>query len=145
MTDFVTRDDDNLGVGRILTSPTMYALYDNLFAVASGAAGAPRIQDASLSTTVTTAGTDWVLARTAAASVGAAGTYAFLRPANNVTYGPGDTLAGSSLRYSGAPRTTFADLTAVDGDAPPGTWRCMGNRQGLDSPTNISTLWLRIS
>ena len=43
MTDFVTRDDTNLGVGRILTSPTLYALYDNPIAIAEGAAGAPRI------------------------------------------------------------------------------------------------------
>ena len=55
MTDFVTRDDDNLGVGRILTSPTMYALYDNLFAMASGAAGAPRIQTPALNNGVVTA------------------------------------------------------------------------------------------
>ena len=43
MTDYVTRDDTNLGVGRILTSPTMYALYENPIAIAEGAAGAPRI------------------------------------------------------------------------------------------------------
>ena len=48
MTDFVTRDDTNLGVGRILTSPTMYALYDNPTAIAEGAAGAPRIQTAAI-------------------------------------------------------------------------------------------------
>ena len=44
MTDYVTRDDTNLGVGRILTSPTLYALYDNPTAIAEGAAGAPRIE-----------------------------------------------------------------------------------------------------
>ena len=48
MTDFVTRDDTNLGVGRILTSPTMYAVYDNLFSLASGGLGAPRIQTAAI-------------------------------------------------------------------------------------------------
>ena len=48
MTDYVTRDDTNLGVGRILTSPTLYALYDNPIAIAEGAADAPRIQTAAI-------------------------------------------------------------------------------------------------
>jgi len=41
MTDWVNRDSTHLGVDRIFTSPTAFALYDNLFAAFEKAAGAP--------------------------------------------------------------------------------------------------------
>lgn len=41
MTDFVARDATHLGIDRIATSPTAFALYQNLFAFAEKAAGAP--------------------------------------------------------------------------------------------------------
>lgn len=56
MTLFVTRDATNLGAGVILTSPTMYALYDNLFAMTEGAAGAPKIQTAAITDAAVTSG-----------------------------------------------------------------------------------------
>lgn len=43
MTDFVTLDADDLGVDRIATSPTAFALYENLFAFTEKASGAPQL------------------------------------------------------------------------------------------------------
>jgi hypothetical protein len=83
---------------------------------------------------------------TAGASVGAVGTYAFLRQptvsGNAASIGAGGTLAGSSLGYS----STAGTLSGT----PSGTWRCMGFMQAnFDSYSNITgfgvTVWLRIS
>jgi hypothetical protein len=86
-------------------------------------------------------------------SGGSVGTYAFCRYAVNatnndveVTVSPGDTVSGSSLRYSSAD-------TAIGSPIPAGTWRCMGaiintrsgnNEEGF-TYSNPPTLWLRIS
>jgi hypothetical protein len=48
MTAFVPRDATHLGADRIATSTTAFALYDNLFAFAEGAVGAPRIQTGAI-------------------------------------------------------------------------------------------------
>ena len=158
MTDFVTRDDDNLGVGRILTSPTMYALYENLIATAQGAAGAPRIEDAALDATVTTAGTDWVLARNAGAATGVVGAYMIGWNSTTTNVAPGGTLAGSNIRVADtdlAP-SVFETRSSSDASFPTnnsttlsGTWRAMANCRGrrLSGGTYFwnPTLWLRIS
>tara|TARA_R110000772_G_scaffold92916_1_gene189977 strand:+ start:1142 stop:1771 length:630 start_codon:yes stop_codon:yes gene_type:complete len=78
---------------------------------------------------------------TAALSVGAVGTYAFLRQTTtNTPRSAGSTLSGTSLRY-----------TNVNGDGSPpvatpsGNWRLMGAiGTGSANETNTS-LWLRIS
>jgi hypothetical protein len=72
-----------------------------------------------------------VLATTAAASVGAVGTYAQLDVASGGPFAPGATSAGSALRYGPAGTT-----------APAGTWRIMGNYSPGSSSTSV---WLRIS
>jgi hypothetical protein len=80
--------------------------------------------------------TENVLSATANASVGALGTYGFFRSIS--INAPGDTRAGSALRYSslwdtrGGPSTT----------APDGTWRCMGQ---VATTSEMVTVWLRIS
>ena len=76
-------------------------------------------------------------ALTASLSLGAVGTYAFLRtePLANTT--AGSTKAGSALRYAGGNGDT-------DGTAPSGTWRCVG-RTGSGGATTGTTVWLRIS
>jgi hypothetical protein len=108
--------------------------------------------DGSWQAISTTPTTQQVLDATAGASVGAVGTYAFLRPANTTPYSAGSTLAGSSLRYS-LGITGGNNMTSIDGATPSGTWRAMGHRQARVSvpgePTqdsgNGATLWLRIS
>lgn len=99
-------------------------------------------------TTQSTAGgtvnTTNVLAATAGASVGAVGTYAFMRiTASTGNINPGGTLAGSSLRYgaqNGGSTTAYSSIT------PAGTWRVMGYGW-QDSAYSISgvSVWLRIS
>ena len=60
-----------------------------------------------------------------AASTGDIGTYAFMQQdTGNTTYNPGDTLAGSSLRYSDATGRIYTAVT------PSGNWRCMGYDSG---------------
>ena len=60
----------------------------------------------------------------AGATVGSIGSYAFMQQASgNTQYAPGDTLAGSSLRYSDA-------TGRVHNDTPSGNWRCMGYDSG---------------
>jgi hypothetical protein len=86
--------------------------------------------------TVTTITTNQVLGAIAGAAVGAVGTYALLRWATRTTATEGDTVSGSSLRYSSANGTTSG--------TPSGTWRLMGSTSsGSDAGSTSS--WLRIS
>ena len=67
------------------------------------------------------------------ANVGTVGSYAFMQQASgNTQYAPGDTLAGSSLRYSDA-------TGRVHTDTPSGNWRCMGYDSGA-ALTNSGTV-----
>ena len=142
--------DSSIEPGKPIRSIDGIALRDNPIAIAEGAAGAPRIEDAALDTTVTNAGRDWVLARTAAADVGAVGTYAFL--SSEETFGSpvsaGGTKSGSSLRYAGflTSGTVFSGTTSGERlGTPSGTWRCMGYDASSGTASRGATLWLRIS
>ena len=67
------------------------------------------------------------------ANVGTVGSYAFMQQASgNTQYAPGDTLAGSSLRYSDA-------TGRVHNTTPSGNWRCMGYDSGA-ALTNSGTV-----
>jgi len=67
------------------------------------------------------------------ANVGTIGSYAFMQQASgNTQYAPGDTLAGSSLRYSDATGRTH-------NTTPSGNWRCMGYDSGA-ALTNSGTV-----
>ena len=67
------------------------------------------------------------------ATVGSVGSYAFMQQASgNTQYDPGDTLAGSDLRYSDA-------TGRVHTDTPAGNWRCMGYDSGA-ALTNSGTV-----
>jgi hypothetical protein len=88
-----------------------------------------------------------VLNATSGASVGAVGTYAFLRyiVPISTTVNPGDTLAGSSLNYASM-ATTSIGFPSV-GSAASGTWRLMGymNNSSVDSTSARISVFLRIS
>ena len=138
MADYTELPDTAVGIGGIPSGTTATALRDNPIAIAEGAVGAPRIAngavaDATLGAEKFQSGTTevgWVLGRTAAASVGAVGTYAFLRA--GVAVNEGTTVAGSSLGYSSTANNS--------GGTPSGTWRAMG-----DIPSGPeATLFLRI-
>ena len=67
------------------------------------------------------------------ATVGSVGSYAFMQQASgNTQYDPGETLAGSDLRYSDA-------TGRVHTDTPAGNWRCMGYDSGA-ALTNSGTV-----
>ena len=69
----------------------------------------------------------------AGATVGSVGSYAFMQQSSgNTQYAPGDTLAGSDLRYSDA-------TGRVHNDTPSGNWRCMGYDSGA-ALTNSGTV-----
>jgi hypothetical protein len=159
MATFTNISDTVLEPGKPIRSVDALALRDNPVAIAGGASGAPRIVTNAIENANVTAAKlatgnnerDWVLDRTAGASVGAVGTYAFLRAANLTVYAPGNTLAGSSLRYQGAHsniEVSSGTRQTGDGGTPAGTWRLMGNRSSNDPSfgnSGASSLWLRIS
>jgi len=147
MTTYTTIPNSDIDQDSPVTQPLMTALRDNPIAITEGSSGAPRIANAAFNNSVLGAekfqtGTterDWVLARTAGASVGAVGTYAFLYFNGSFGVGvpsPGSTTSGSNLEYS--------DSNNNQGSSPSGTWRCMGDPASLGFNYN-ATLWLRIS
>ena len=66
-------------------------------------------------------------------SVGAVGTYAFMRFATSGSGTPGSTASGSSLRYTDNLESAGATAT--------GTWQCMGDTGGVGTR---ATVWLKI-
>jgi hypothetical protein len=150
MAEWTTITDEVLEPGKPIRSVDILALRDNPVAIASGASGAPRIDAAALKTG--NPERDWVLDRTASASVGAVGTYAFVY-LGGTGFTEGSTRAGSSLHYGGI----FTDIISPD-TAPPsasatrgaatlaGTWRIMGRvNSGSALDRGRLTVALRIS
>jgi len=82
--------------------------------------------------------TSQVLTATAGASVGEIGTYALLKSAGYGNESPGETAAGSGLRYATAAGT-------ITSPTPSGTWRCMGFVDISGANPDDTTLFLRIS
>ena len=153
MADWTTIPDSSIEPGKPIRSIDGLALRDNPVAIAEGAAGAPRIAAGALQAGVPER--DWILGLTAAADVGAVGTYAFLGETATTSTTPGNTRAGSSLRYAGIQKTgtswisarTTLTATGIN-TAPAGTWKCMGQSVGaFDDGQSYypATLWLRIA
>jgi len=148
VTDFTILSNTAVGVGGLPSAATVTALRDNPIAIAEGTAGAPRVLDAALDATVTTAGIDWVMNRTAGATAGAVGTYAFMeRTGNNSAINIGGTIAGASIRYAGVDRTSSQAMDiSSSATVPSGTWQCMGYISFLgDASAERASLFLRIS
>lgn len=150
MATYTAIPDANLQPDKPARSIDGLALRDNPIAIAEGASGAPRIEDAALDTgAATTAGKDWVNKRTALSSVGEVGTYAFLIPKDNATatYNPGDTAAGADLAYTGEYHRDDGAYNKHPNSATviAGTWRCMGYSVNQTNEKFGATLWLRIS
>jgi hypothetical protein len=76
-----------------------------------------------------------VLGATAAAAVGAVGTYAFLRSIASTAYTPGSTVAGSLLSYTNG-------NGGGGGGSPAGSWRLMGDT-GTVTNSALASVWLR--
>lgn len=147
MATYTPIPDGNLDADSPVRDVDMLALRDNPIAIAEGASGAPRIEDAALDTTVTTLGRDWVAARAATIEHGAVGSMAMLLPVgvgDSKTYTPGTTLAGSVLRYGDARSTS--DSSSTYGSAPSGTWKLMGyiTYFGVGPSVYQSSLFVRV-
>ena len=149
-------DNALVSVGALPFATTIQALRDNPIAIAAGDVGAPRNTDASLSTTVTAAGTSWVGARTAGLAAASIGSHAFCYPTSGGPYSAGSTIAGSSLTYAGVnpeakdgEGVTRVDVAVLRSGGPGGgTWRCMGYSQTTTNSgvtARGATLWLRIA
>lgn len=150
-----------------LTSSLAARWSNNPIAIAEGAPGAPRIQTPAIQDKAVTAPKlatgnqerDWVLARVAAAPLGAVGTYASLVIADAVaglggvaTSNEGDTRPGSDLRWSPTDLSGSSGQPPVSSASPSGTWRCMGRAVTAiiagDMDFRITrrpSLWLRIA
>lgn len=86
---------------------------------------------------------DWVLARTAAASAGAVGTYVFAVRVDAVSFG--STESGSNLRVASSWNYPFFPTSYP---SLSGTWRCMGVNELYSDEFGqhyLGTLWLRIA
>ena len=148
MATWTTITDAALEPGKPIRSVDGLALRDNAIAIAEGAAGAPRIENAALDTDSVTnvkvvnvtlgaekfqTGTterDWVLARTSDAGAGAVGTYAFLKTTTPVGFN--QNISGSALTPSNSENDSFGSVS--------GTWKCMGTVS-----SGNSTEFLRIA
>ena len=165
MADWTPLPNTSVGVGGLPSGTTVTALRDNPVAIAEGASGAPRIQTNAIQDSAVTAAKlatgnserNWVLERTAAASAGAVGTYAFLGVDNsNQSNTFGQTRAGSSLFPAGIRAdnagfgfngTRTSGSVGGENSARAGTWRCMGVVRStvLGNAGFGASLWLRIS
>jgi hypothetical protein len=148
MATWTTITDAALEPGKPIRSVDGLALRDNVTALAEGAAGAPRIENAALDTDSVTnvkvvnvtlgaekfqTGTterDWVLARTSDAGAGAVGTYAFLKAVTPVGFN--DNVSAFVLTPSDSENDSVGSVS--------GTWKCMGAVS-----SNNSTEFLRIA
>ena len=81
----------------------------------------------------------------ASASVGSVGSYAFLANLSSTASNPGNTVAGSALRFFGIRDTQVSAFGNIQGSAPSGTWRCMGTGNNNAGANASGTVWLRIS
>lgn len=149
MANWTDISDAVLEPGKPIRSVDGIALRDNPIAMAEGAAGAPRIEQAALaSNSVSTAKivnsnvtaakladgsaeSNWVGARTAALSVGANGTYAMLKAVSGGAGGPGATRSGGDLRYT--------DNNSTENGGPSGTWMLCG------AQTGVPAVWKRVA
>ncbi|WP_145397130.1 hypothetical protein [Paracoccus sulfuroxidans] len=118
------------------------ALRDNPVAIAEGAAGAPRVQDAALALNITSAGVDWVAKRIIAAAWNALGqtVMAVHHASTTSTLVPGTTVLGSELSATNA--------AGRSGPSLPGTWRLQGNVMPVEGAVALvpdrASVWLRI-
>ncbi|MEO1108256.1 MAG: hypothetical protein AAFX90_10070 [Pseudomonadota bacterium] len=138
MTTYTAIPNDDVDQDSPVNQTLMTLLRDNPIAITEGAAGAPRILDLALDTTVTTTGTSWVRLRYAATFHNNVGSLVLGRVNQSAgAIALGSTVAGSLI----FPATAGG---AVSGGLA-GTWRCLGFSQGIASDEARTTLWIRIS
>lgn len=170
MATFTTLPDASLEPGKPIRSIDGLALRDNPIAITEGAAGAPRVQDAALNATVTTAGKEWVSNRIAAQNHQDIGSMTIAWNTTTGNVASNATIAGGSLRFtsgssnqtSKAPANIFnvstnntSTFDTFNTTALTGTWKNMGGfcrgrdfenlGEGLEQYYWFPSLWLRIA
>lgn len=149
MTDYLPYTTGEYAVDAPATALHFERWFRNWEAGFEGAAGAPRLLDAALGTTVTAAGIDWVAKRILAMTQGAIGTYLLAGAAGGATaVAFGATVAGSALTPAGLANDAGSPITmTASGGARSGTWRCMGNYPGSSggAAARSVSLFLRIA
>lgn len=145
---WTTIPDTNLQPDKPARSIDALALRDNPIAIANGDSGAPNIaSDAAINWSGggvgTTSGRNWVVARLVSLSVGAVGTYAFLK-SDAAVRAAGLTLSGASLSYASVTGNGGAASNIYSSGSPSGTWMLMG-ATGNNALDDAVSLWLRIS
>lgn len=154
MADWTTIPNSSLEPGSPARSIDALALRDNPIAITEGAAGAPRVSDAGLSTTVTSAGQAWVsnrlttnavLAQIAGLTAGAVGSMCISATYNAI----GTTTAGSNLRRITSITVAEYNNFNYASHGFTGTWRSLGSASSAANPENytihLSTLYVRIA
>lgn len=124
-----------------LTAELVNALRENPLAIAEGASGAPRVQDAALSGSVTSAGINWVAARVSNNSWNGVGrpVMAVNLEAGNPSRVSGDIVSGVFLYPSSSAGATSGTVNL------PGSWQCSGFIPNAGSVADRATLWVRVS
>jgi hypothetical protein len=169
MATWTTLPDASLEPGKPIRSIDGLALRDNPVAITEGAAGAPRVQDAALNATVTTAGKEWVSNRIASQNHQDVGSMTIAWNTSTSNVASNGTIAGSNLRFTsaavgfpGPPADIFGLITITTSTFPTanttaltGTWKNMGGFCiGRTAFTDVSggtsyawfpSLWLRIA
>lgn len=156
MATWTTIPNADVAVGAPLDTALMTALRDNPQAIAEGASGAPKIQNAAFDNGEIgsekfqsgAAEETWVRERIANTGTDVVGAYAMLREdgiTGNDTVGI--TRAGSGLVYSGVSSSSGTIALTSSSANPSGTWRLMGKGWdgGGSTSGNYASLWLRIS
>lgn len=145
MTTYVAIPNGDIDQDSPGTQPLFTALRDNPIAITEGAAGAPRNTDASLSTTATTTGRDWISNRLALFGGQNVGSCAFAATNNSTTtVAFGATTAGSTLQPAGFVESNLN----VSGSALSGTWLCLGYKPPRvvnNAAFHEATLFMRIA
>lgn len=135
MADYRAIGDAEVDPDAPVTSSLMYALRDNPLAISQGSAGAPRVQDSGLATSVTQAGRNWVARRITSADWNAVGQTVMGRSSQSAS--PGIVVPGSAITASSADGVAGSQTL-------PGSWRCQGT-SGLQGGASAVTSWLRVS
>lgn len=135
MADYNIINDTETDPEAPLRSSLFKRMVANPIAIAEGAGGAPRIEDAALDSTVTSDGETWVADRMIARTHGGVGTLAFATRTGAVAFG--SSVLGSSLTPCNAAGTP-------SGSPLTGTWRCLGAAANGGGEAGAA-IWQRIA
>ena len=143
-TDWGDWTPEEYQVGAPATALHFERWFRNVVAAFQGHPDAPRLEDAALDSTVTSAGETWVAARMIARTHGGIGTLAFAERYGSAGMATtfGASVAGSELRTTNVSVNNTVTVLS-------GTWRCLGGTAsrsaGGGREAVAATLWQRVA